>query len=81
MEDKGLSIQDLVAFCNAAKEVYEYYDGNMGFDPTTADGSSSNPSLFNEYLKRRNMAHDRYISIVMDMEKRLNEYFKRGDLL
>lgn len=76
MEDKGLSIQDLVAFCNAAKEVYEYYDGIMGFDPTTTDGSSSNPLLYKEYLNRRNTAHDRYVSIVLDMEKKLNEYFK-----
>lgn len=71
MEVKGLTIQELLAYCTAAKEVYEYYDNNLALRQDVFGGDDELYGL----VKIRNKAHDRYSFLVLKLEERLNEQF------
>lgn len=68
MENKELSIEELVAYCDAAKRVYEYYD-------TVSVLYSDGTKNIQAAIDKRNKAYDRYVSFIFKLEKAVSGYF------
>lgn len=68
MENKGVNIQKLLAYCDAAKRVYDYYDSSL----ILYSGSDSDVQ---EVIEKRNKAFDRYVGLILKLDKLISEYF------